>query len=146
MIDDIDRLLLEALSEDARMPVKALAARAGLSAPSTAERLRRLEARGVIKGFTVEINPEALGFLFEALVRIQPLPGKMHAVQRLIEGTPAVSACDKVTGDDCFVARVHARSLAELDALLDRFADKAATNTSLIKARPVHPRPPPLRL
>jgi Lrp/AsnC family transcriptional regulator, leucine-responsive regulatory protein len=65
-------------------------------------------------------------------------------VQKLIEDTRAISSCDKVTGDDCFVARLHARSMAELDTLLDRIADKASTNTSLVKARTVERRPPSL--
>jgi Lrp/AsnC family transcriptional regulator, leucine-responsive regulatory protein len=143
MIDPADRLLLEALSRDARMSLKALAAHAGLSSPSAAERIRKLEERGVIRGYAADIDPAALGYTLEAVVRIRPLPGKLHVVQKLIEETPAISACDKVTGDDCFVARLHARSMAELDAALDRIADKASTSTSLVKARTVERRPPP---
>ncbi len=144
MLDATDHLLLEALARDARMSLKALAAQAGLSSPSTAERLRKLEERGVIKGYTVEIDPAALGYAFEAIVRIRPLPGKLHVVQKLIEETPAITSCDKVTGDDCFVAHLHARSMAELDIILDRIAEKASTNTSIIKAKPVERRPPPM--
>jgi Lrp/AsnC family transcriptional regulator, leucine-responsive regulatory protein len=143
MIDVTDRLLLEALTRDARMSLKALATHVGLSSPSTADRLRRLEERGVIKGFSVEIDPAALGYTLEAIVRIRPLPGKLHIVQKLIDETPAITACDKVTGDDCFVARLHARSMSELDILLDQIADKASTSTSLVKARTVERRPPP---
>jgi Lrp/AsnC family transcriptional regulator, leucine-responsive regulatory protein len=143
MIDTADRLLLEALSRDARMSLKALAAHAGLSSPSAAERIRKLEERGVIKGYTAEIDPAALGYMLEAVVRIRPLPGQLHMVQKLIEETPAISSCDKVTGDDCFVARLHVRSMADFDAVLDRIADKASTSTSLVKARTVERRPPP---
>ena len=145
VLDDVDCLLLEALVRDARMSLKALAAHAGISSPSATDRLRKLEERGVIKGYTVEIEPAALGYLLEAVVRIRPLPGKLHIVQRLIEETAAVSSCDKVTGDDCFVAHLHVRSMSELDALLDRLSDKASTNTSLVKSRTVARRPPPLR-
>jgi len=144
MLDAIDRLLLEALTRDARMSLKALAAHAGLSAPSAADRIKRLQERGIITGFTVEIDPAALGYALEVIVRIRPLPGNLHVVQKLIEDTAAITACDKVTGDDCFVARLHARSIGELDALLDRIADKASTSTSLVKARTIRPRPPPL--
>ncbi len=144
MIDSTDQLLLEALTRNARMSLKELAAHAGLSSPSAAERIRKLEERGVIRGFTVEIDPAALGYTLEAVVRIRPLPGKLHVVQKLIEEIPEVVACDKVTGDDCFVARLHARSMGELDSMLDRIADKASTNTSLVKAHTVTRRPPPL--
>lgn len=144
MIDAIDCLLLEALSRDARLSLKALAAHAGLSSPSTADRLRKLEDGGVIRGYTVEIDPAALGYAFEAIVRIRPLPGKLHIVQKLIEETPQITACDKVTGDDCFVARLSLHSMAELDTILDRIAEKAATNTSLVKAKTVERRSPPM--
>ena len=144
MIDATDRLLLEALSRDARLSLKALAAHAGLSSPSTADRLRKLEDSGVIRGYTVEIDPAALGYAFEAIVRIRPLPGKLHIVQKLIEETPQITACDKVTGDDCFVARLSLHSMVELDTILDRIAEKAATNTSLVKAKTVERRSPPL--
>ncbi len=144
ILDATDRLLLEALMRDARMSLKALAAYSGLSSPSTAERLRKLEERGVILGYTVEVDPAALGYAFEAIVRIRPLPGKLHIVQKLIVETPAITCCDKVTGDDCFVVRLHACSMAELDTILDRISEMAATNTSIVKAKPVERRPPPL--
>ncbi len=144
MIDATDRLLLEALSRDARLSLKALAAHAGLSSPSAAERLRKLEESGTIRGYTIDIDPAALGYAFEAIVRIRPLPGQLHIVQKLIEQTPTIIACDKVTGDDCFVARLCLHSMTELDAILDRIAEKASTNTSLVKARTVERRTPPL--
>ncbi|HBD36112.1 MAG TPA: AsnC family transcriptional regulator, partial [Cupriavidus sp.] len=84
-LDDIDRRILTLLQQDARMPVKALAEQIGLSAPGASERLRRLEDRGVIRGFTVDVEPRTLGFSMQAIVRIKPLPGKLQAVQRLIE-------------------------------------------------------------
>jgi len=144
MIDNIDRQIIAALQQDARMPLKELAARAGLSSPSVAERLRRLEERGVIAGFTVEIDPGALGYMLQAIVRIRPLPGKLHMVQQLIEAIPEFVECDKVTGDDCFIARLHVRSIEQLDTLLDGIADKAETNTSIVKSQPIRRRPPPL--
>lgn len=145
MLDEQDCLIIEILAADARISIKDLAQRIGLSPPSTSERLRRLEERGVIRAFTVDIDPAALGYTLEAIVRIRPLPGKLHIVQQLIEAIPEITECDKVTGDDCFVARLHVRSIGDLDGLLDRIADKAETNTALVKSRPVTRRLPPLR-
>lgn len=144
MIDKIDQAILAALQQDARMPLKELAARAGLSSPSVAERLRRLEERGVITGFTVEIDPGALGYMLQAIVRIRPLPGKLHIVQQLIEAIPEFAECDKVTGDDCFIARLHVRSIEQLDSILDGIADKAETSTAIVKSQPIRRRCPPL--
>ncbi len=144
MLDDVDKRILELLSRDGRMSVKDLAQNVGLSAPSTSDRIRRLEERGVIRGFTVEVDPESIGFTLQAIIRVRPLPGKLHVVQRLIEQIPEISECDKVTGDDCFIARLHVRSIEELDTILDRIADKAETNTSIVKLQPVKRRLLPL--
>ena len=144
MLDDLDRRIVEILVEDARISLKDLAQRVGLSSPSASERLKRLEERGVIRAFTIEVDPAALGYTLQAIVRIRPLPGKLHVVQDLIQQIAQVSECDKVTGDDCFVARLHIRSIDELDKILDRIADKAETSSSIVKAQPVKRRLPPL--
>ena len=145
MLDDIDRRIVEILVEDARISLKELAQRVGLSSPSASERLKRLEERGVIRGFTIEVDPTALGYTLQAIVRIRPLPGKLHVVQDLIQQIPQFSECDKVTGDDCFIARLHIRSIDELDKILDQITDKDETNSSIVKAQPVKRRLPPLR-
>lgn len=143
-IDDLDRRLIEALQQDARASLKTLAERVGLSSPSVSDRLHRLEARGIVRGFGIEIDPAALGYGLQALVRIRPLPGKQHMVQKLIEDTPEICECDKVTGEDCYVARLIVRSMAQLDTIVDRIAEKAETNTSIVKSQVITRRAPPL--
>jgi Lrp/AsnC family leucine-responsive transcriptional regulator len=144
MLDDLDSRIVAILADDARISLKELAQRIGLSSPSTSERLLRLRERGVIRAFTVDIDPVALGYTLQAIVRIKPLPGKLHVVQKLIAEIPEISECDKVTGDDCFIARLHLRSIEQLDTILDRIADKAETSTAIVKAQPVRRRLPPL--
>jgi len=143
-MDKIDQKILKILMRDARISQKELAAKVGLSAPGAAERVRRLEERGIIRGFTIDVDPEALGYPLQAIVRIRPLPGKLHIVQQLISEIPEFGECDKVTGDDCFVARLYVRSMGELDGLLDQIVDKAETNTAIVKSKPVERRMPPL--
>jgi len=144
MLDEVDRRMVEILAEDARISLKELAGRVNLSSPSASERLKRLEERGVIRAFTVDIDPQALGYTLQAIVRVRPLPGQLHRVQQLIEEIPEFSECDKVTGEDCFIARLHLRSIDQLDEILDRIIDKAETNTAIVKAQPVKRRLPPL--
>ena len=72
--DAVDQRILEALSRNARMPLKELADVAGLSSPSAAERVRRLEDRGVISAFTIDLDLQALGYPLQAIVRVRPLP------------------------------------------------------------------------
>ncbi|MGY4493346.1 Lrp/AsnC family transcriptional regulator [gamma proteobacterium L18] len=144
MTDDIDQRLISALMEDSRRSLKALAQLTGLSAPSVAERLRKLEERGVLKGYTVEVDPKAFGYQLQAIVRIRPLPGQLHVVERQIQQIPQFTECDKVTGDDCFIARLHVRSIEELDTVLDDLNAYAETNTAIIKKSPVKRRLPPM--
>ena len=73
VLDAVDERLIEALSRNARMPLKSLAEAAGLSSPSAAERIRRLEERGVISAFTVDLDLKALGYPLQAIVRILSL-------------------------------------------------------------------------
>lgn len=97
-LDAADRKIVEALISDARMSLKDLAAHAGLSSPGVSERIRRLQDRGIVRGFSAEIDLKALGYSLQAIVRIRPLPGKLHIVQQLIQDIPEFCECDKVTG------------------------------------------------
>jgi Lrp/AsnC family leucine-responsive transcriptional regulator len=126
-LDEIDRALLAALAEDGRASVSELARQVGLSAPSTSERLRRLETQGVIGGYTVQIDPRALGYTLQAIVRV-----------------PEFVECDKVTGDDCFIARLYLHSIGQLDEILAKVTERAETSTAIVKSTPVARRLPPL--
>lgn len=144
LIDDIDQALINCLVEDARMSLKTLSGRIGLTSPSTAERLRRLEERGIIEGYTAKVNLNALGYGLQALVRVRPLPGLLKKVEKYLQALPACIECDKVTGEDCFVARLVIKDIAELDTLLDGLAEIAQCNTSIVKSSPVRRRLPGL--
>jgi Lrp/AsnC family leucine-responsive transcriptional regulator len=141
-MDEKDRLIVRLLREDARMPVSELSKRVGLSGPSTGDRMRRLEASGVISRFTLEIDLAALGYPLQAVVRIKPRPGNMHIVEEMIMNEPGFLDCDKVTGDDCFVTRLALLSIADLDPVLLPFHEKAETNTAIIKSSPLRGRIP----
>lgn len=143
-LDAIDRALLRVLSEDGRAAVADLAREVGLSAPSTAERLRRLEMQGVIGRFTIEIDPRALGYTMQAIVRVRPLPGQLHLVEDAIRRIPEFVECDKVTGEDCFICRLYLRSIEDLDGILAKVADRAETNSAIVKSTPIARRLPPL--
>ncbi|BBE78038.1 MULTISPECIES: Lrp/AsnC family transcriptional regulator [Phytobacter] len=144
LIDEIDRQILACLVEDARMSLKVLSGRVGLSSPSTAERLKRLEEKGVIEGYAARVNLAALGYTLQALVRVRPLPGLLQKVDKYIQAMPECIESDKVTGEDCFVIRLVVRSIEQLDTLLDGLAEYAQCNTSIVKSSPVKRRLPPV--
>jgi Lrp/AsnC family leucine-responsive transcriptional regulator len=143
-LDAIDVRILDALVADARVSVADLARAVGLSPPSVSERMKRLEEAGVIEGYTVRINPQALGLPLAAWLRIRPIPGELKRVAEILRGLPAIVECDRITGDDCFIARAHVRSVAELESLIDAIIPYAMTNTSIIQSSPVPRRLPPI--
>lgn len=142
-LDQLDRTILACLSRDARISWTDLASEAGVSSPTIRDRVKRLQDIGIIRGFAVELSTAALGYSLEAVVRFRPLPGKRHALERQIRETDRIIQCDKVTGDDGFVARIVLKSIGELDPLLETFGRMATTSTSVVKSSPVRMRPPP---
>jgi Lrp/AsnC family leucine-responsive transcriptional regulator len=105
-LDDTDRRLIEALDRNARSFMADLARLVGLSPQSTADRVRRLEDLRVIAGFTVKLDPGALGLGIAAYIRIRPAMGELARVAKLVADIPEIVECDRVTGDDCFIAKV----------------------------------------
>jgi len=141
-LDALDTALLDELSADARLPLRELARRIGLSAPSTTERLRHLDEAGVIEGYTVRVNAQAMALPIGAYLRIRPLPGELARVAALLDAEPQVTACDRVTGDDCFIAKAQVRDMAALEALINGLLPYATTNTAIVVSTPVAPRLP----
>lgn len=144
-IDGLDARILERLFENARLPMAELARAIGLSAPSTAERVRRLEESGVIEGYTIRVNPEKLGLALPICLRIRPVPGQLKQVEQVLDAIPEIVDCERVTGDDCFIARAHVRSVGDMEHIIDRLTPIAMTNTSIIQSSPVRPRLPAFR-
>jgi Lrp/AsnC family transcriptional regulator, leucine-responsive regulatory protein len=143
-IDAIDSRLLAALVKEARISVADLARSVGLSPPSVSERIRRLEEAGVIEGYTLTINASALGLPIAAWLRIRPVPGQLQKVAELLRSLPQIVECDRITGEDCFIARAHVASVEDLEKLIDQVIPYAMTNTSIIQSSPVKRRLPPI--
>ena len=141
-LDATDVRLLRRLEGDARATIAELARFVGLSAPSVAERLRRLQENGVIQGYETRLDAKALGLPLSAWLRIRPVPGELARVADIIRALPQIAQCDRVTGEDCFIALVHVASMAELEQVIDRIIPFAMTNTAIIQSSPVKPRSP----
>ena len=148
VLDRLDRALLAALDDDPRCSTAELARRAGTSPPTARERVRRLEEGGVIRGYRLDIDPAAVGLPVAAWVRIRPGPGQLPKVAELAQRTPEVSECHRISGEDCFLLKVHVPAIEDLESVLDRFLMHGQTTSSFVVATPVAPRtvlPPPLR-
>ncbi len=136
-LDDTNRRLLAELQQDARLSLAELGRRVGLSSPAVAERLQRLEQLGVIRGYHADIDPRALGLSLTAVIRVRPAPGQLANVAELARRSPEVVECQRVTGDDCYVARAHVRDVEQLEEIIDRFVVLGQTTTSIVQSSPV---------
>ena len=144
LLDEKNRALLGLLRADPRLPLSQLARRVGMSAPAVRERLQRMEEAGIIRGYRLEIDPAALGYPILAIVRVRPSPGQLAKVTDLARRMPEIVECHRVTGDDCFVLKLHIRAIDELDRVLDRFLAHGQTTTSIVQSTPVPARDLPL--
>jgi Lrp/AsnC family transcriptional regulator, leucine-responsive regulatory protein len=143
-LDDVNRQLLRELQANPRITMSALARRVGMSAPAVTERVQRLERSGVIVGYRVDIDPAALGMPVAAYARIRPVPGQLPKIAALAKRMPVISECHRITGEDCFLVKVHAPTIDALEQVLDRFLVHGNTVTSIVVASPVPPRALPV--
>ena len=144
LLDAVNVRLLRELQENPRLSMSALARRVNMSAPAVTERVKRLEDAGVIAGFRMEIDPNALGLPLTVYVRIRPAPGQLPKVTELAERTPEVIECHRITGEDCFLLKVHVPRVDDLEEILDRFLAFGQTTTSIVQSSPVRLRDLPL--
>ena len=135
--------LIRLLRDQPRAAVSQLARRVKMSAPAVRERLQRLEEAGILS-WRIAVDPHALGFPICALVRVRPAPGQLAKIADLARRMPQVTECHRVTGEDCFVLKIHIAAIAELDHVLDQFLSYGQTTTSLVQSTPVAPRLLPL--
>lgn len=136
--------LIRMLQADPRMPVSGLARGIGMSAPAVRERLLRLEEDGVIRGYRLELGPVALGLPVTVYVRVRPSTGQLPKLIELAQAMPEVVECHRVTGEDCFIIKVHLDAIENLDRIVDRLLAYGQTTTSIVQSTPVPLRAPPL--
>jgi len=144
LLDDINLRLLAELQAEPRLPMTELGRRVGMSAPAVTERVRRLEEASVIRGYRLDIDPAALGLSLTAYIRVRPNAGYLPRVAELAQEIPEVVECHRITGEDCFIVKVHLPAMDRLDGILDRFLMLGTTTTSIVQSTPVPLRPPPL--
>ncbi|WP_258396768.1 Lrp/AsnC family transcriptional regulator [Streptomyces sp. Amel2xB2] len=137
-MDALDRALLSELAADPRLATAELARRIEVSVPTARDRLRRLQESGVIRGYRLDIDPAALGYPVAAFVRVRPGPGQLPKIAELAQSLPQVSECHRVTGEDCFLIKVHAADVSSFEDVLDRFCSTG-------RRRPRSSSPPPYR-
>jgi Lrp/AsnC family transcriptional regulator, leucine-responsive regulatory protein len=130
--DEIDRKILAILELDSRRPTSDIGRLVGLTGPATAERISRMRDKGVIRAFTVDLDPAKLGLNISAFVEFEPHSNADAAGLAAVAGHPAVRSCWKVTGPAMLILVVNARDGGELHNVLLEISKHGSTKTSVI--------------
>jgi Lrp/AsnC family transcriptional regulator, leucine-responsive regulatory protein len=129
-LDDVDRVLVRELVANGRVTLSELAASARLSVSAVQSRVRRLETRGVVSGYSARINPEALGHLLSAFVAITPLdPSQPDDAPARLEHIAEIESCHSVAGEESYILLVRVESPRALEDLLQRIRTTANVKT-----------------
>ncbi|MGH2677046.1 MAG: Lrp/AsnC family transcriptional regulator [Actinomycetota bacterium] len=146
-MDPKDRAIVEVLQEDARSTYAQIGARVGLSASTVHDRVRKLERRGIIRGYRASVDPRAVGLDVTALVSVMPLdPSQPDDLPDRVVEFSEVEDCYSVAGHENYILKVRTRTTGDLEDLLRRIREKAGvqTRTTVVlsipfEARALHP-------
>ncbi|MFB0627423.1 Lrp/AsnC family transcriptional regulator [Streptomyces sp. AB3(2024)] len=131
-LDDIDWAIIDELQRDARISLSELGRRVGLGSSATTERVRQLEAAGVITGYRAVVDLGKVGYPVLAVVRLK-YPGNRHQpLHRLLAERREILECLRTTGDDCYTLKVAATSMEQLETIMDELAGLGSTTTSVV--------------
>ncbi|MDG9723507.1 MULTISPECIES: Lrp/AsnC family transcriptional regulator [unclassified Streptomyces] len=146
-LDDVDWAIISQLQQEARVSLSELGRRVNLSPSATTERVRQLEALGVITGYRATVDLAKVGYPVLAVVRLK-YPGNRHQpLRRLLDERHEILECLRTTGDDCYTLKVAATSMGHLETLMDELAGFGSTTTSVVYNQtlpyrgPVRPEP-----
>ena len=143
-MESTDQQILALLARDGRMSYTDIGRATGLSTSAAQQRVRRLEARGLIDGYSARLNPEALGRNLTAFIALRPLdPAEDESVPGVLATLPEVTACFSVAGDSSYLIEANVGTPAQLDALLTRVrsAAKVTTETTVVLTTLFRDRP-----
>jgi Lrp/AsnC family leucine-responsive transcriptional regulator len=131
-MDSLDLKILAIMDADVRRPYADMARELGISQPTVADRIRRLESRGIVRGAMLCVDHSRLGFNVSAFVRLRSKNSHKRSLAETARAMPQVIEMHSVTGDDCMIARVVARSVTELAEILQRLTVLSDSSTSVV--------------
>jgi Lrp/AsnC family leucine-responsive transcriptional regulator len=135
--DSTDWRILEALQQNGRASYTELAKAVAMSPSAVTERVRRLEEAGIIAGYSAVVDPERLGMPVLAFIRLRYPTNNYKPFHDLVEVTSEIIEAHHVTGDDCFVLKVVARSMRHLESVAGRVAGLGSITTTIAYSSPL---------
>lgn len=136
-LDETDRDIILHLQADGRLSTAELGRRVHMSPSATAERVRRLEEGGVILGYTALIDPGSLGFTITAFLRLRYPSSDYRALHKLLDSHSEIVEAHHVTGEDCFVIKVLASSMLDLERISGMVGALGGITTSVVYSSPL---------
>ncbi|MFI2764366.1 Lrp/AsnC family transcriptional regulator [Streptomyces echinatus] len=142
-LDGVDRDILRLLQTDGRIRLSELGRRVSLSPAAVAERVRRLEAAGVVEGYGAQVVPARLGYGIQAFIRVNPHGGYTLKHPRTLEllGRPEIVEVHHVVGEDCWILKVAVTGTVHLEEILEQTSALGRTTTSVVLSSPVRRKP-----
>ncbi|NGO67442.1 Lrp/AsnC family transcriptional regulator [Streptomyces boncukensis] len=148
-LDALDRQLLELLQQDGRIKLSELGRRVRLSPAAVGERVRRLEAAGIVTGYGAHVSPARLGYGIQAFIRVNPHGGYTLKHPRTLEllDRPEIVEAHHVVGEDCWILKVAVTDTVHLEDVLEDVSALGRTTTSIVLTSPLTRKPlvPPER-
>jgi Lrp/AsnC family leucine-responsive transcriptional regulator len=144
-VEDTDREIVRLLSRDGRMSYTDLARATGLSTSAIHQRVRRLEQRGVITGYTATVAADTVGLALTAFISVTPLdPSAPDDAPERLADLAEIEACHSVAGEESYILKVRVATPAALEDLLARIraAANLSTRTTVVLSTPYEGRPP----
>jgi len=131
-LDKLDWRIVEQLQVNSRKALAQLGREIGLSQPAISERVKRLESKGVIEGYSARVNTQALGLDLIAFARLKTSFQFLKPCLQLFASIPQIIEVHRVTGEDCFILKVIVPRAADLESIIDRMAKYGSVTTSIV--------------
>lgn len=123
-LDELDRKILDLLTQNARYTYSELGERLGFSRVAIKNRMDALEKRGIIEGYTVIVNPQKLGSAVSCYYELEARPDALPEILRRLEACPTVTQIYRVTGECCLHIHAVAADQEELERLMNEVLDR----------------------
>jgi Lrp/AsnC family leucine-responsive transcriptional regulator len=144
LVEDLDQQILSLLATDGRMSFTDLGKATGLSTSAVHQRVKRLEQRGVIKGYGATIDYDQVGLPLTAFISIRPIdPSQPDDSPDRLRSITEIESCWSVAGDESYILKVRVATPSDLEDLLARVraAANVATRTTIVLSTPYENRP-----
>ena len=139
-MDSIDKQIIQLLGDNARASLKEVAAETFLSSPAVSARIARLENKGIITGYSAQINLHKLGYHITAFINLELSPNQKPTFYPFVKACPNILECNCVTGEYSMLLKVAFPSTVELDGFIGELQQFGKTYTQIVFSTSIEPR------